>query len=202
MAAPLAFNHVGITVPDIDRAIEWYETVMGFRLIFRRLMQYQPQIPEVREIFGPRFTRAHQAHLLTANGVGIELFQFLDPPVEGSDDNFRYWRTGIFHICITDPDLDELVERIVANGGRQRTKIWAFLPDRPYRLIRGDVFEHAWLGIRLPVVTWFSPDDRWAAQHTEERRAGWDLSFYTACLRRHSYPRDASTRCRRLDARF
>lgn len=76
---------------------------MGFRLIVRRLMQYQPQIPEVREIFGPRFACAHQAHLLSANGVGIELFQFLDPPVVAQDDNFQHWRTGIFHLCVTDP---------------------------------------------------------------------------------------------------
>jgi catechol 2,3-dioxygenase-like lactoylglutathione lyase family enzyme len=135
MTTPLAFNHVGITVPDIDRAVDWYCSVLGFRLIFRRLMQYQPQVPEVREIFGPRFERAYQAHLLSANGVGIELFQFLDPAVAASNDNFQYWRTGIFHICITDPDLDELVARIVAGGGRQRTKIWSFLPGRPYRLV-------------------------------------------------------------------
>ena len=164
MAAPLAFNHVGITVPDIDRAIDWYETVMGFRLIFRRLMQYQPQIPEVREIFGPRFARAHQAHLLTANGVGIELFQFLDPAVAEPGDNFQYWRTGIFHICITDPDLDELVARIVANGGRQRTKIWAFLPDRPYRLVYcedpfGNIieaFSHSYAGTFSNMPGWDS----------------------------------------------
>jgi len=81
MAAPLALNHIGMTVPDIDHAIDWYGSVMGFRLIFRRLMEYQPQIPEVREIFGPQFVRAHQAHLLSANGVGIELFQFLEPAV-------------------------------------------------------------------------------------------------------------------------
>ncbi len=131
MAAPLAFNHVGMTVPDIDRAIEWYGSVMGFQLIFRRLIEYQPHIPEVREIFGPLFNRAHQAHLLSANGVGIELFQFLDPPVAKPPDNFRYWQTGLFHLCITDPDLDELVARMVDSGGRQRTRIFTFLPGRP-----------------------------------------------------------------------
>ena len=83
----------------------------------------------------PRFVRTRQAHLLSANGVGIELFQFLDPTVAAPDDNFRYWQTGIFHLCITDPDLDGLVARVVAGGGRQRTKIWTFLPGRPYQLV-------------------------------------------------------------------
>jgi hypothetical protein len=36
---------------------------------------------------------------------------------------------------VTERDLDGLVARIVANGGCQRTKIYAFLPGRPYRLV-------------------------------------------------------------------
>lgn len=133
--APLAVNHIGLTVPDIDRAIDWYGKVMGFRLIFRRMLEYRPEVPEVREIFGERLRKAHQAHLLSANGVGLELFQFVEPPVEPPQDNFRYWQTGPFHICVTDPDLDGLVKRIRDNGGKQRSRIWTFLPDRNCRLV-------------------------------------------------------------------
>jgi catechol 2,3-dioxygenase-like lactoylglutathione lyase family enzyme len=135
MTPPLAFNHVGMTVPDIDRAIDWYGVVLGFRLIFRRVLEYRPDVPEVREIFGERLRRAHQAHLLSANGVGLELFQFVDPPVSMDEDNFRYWQRGIFHLCVTDPDLEGLVGRVVANGGKQRTRIWQFLPGRPCKLV-------------------------------------------------------------------
>jgi catechol 2,3-dioxygenase-like lactoylglutathione lyase family enzyme len=101
MTAARAFNHVGMTVPDIDRAIDWYSAVLGFRLIYRRTLEHRPAVPEVREIFGPRFGRAHQAHLLGANGVGLVLFQFLDPPVVDPPVNFRYYETGIFHLCVT-----------------------------------------------------------------------------------------------------
>jgi catechol 2,3-dioxygenase-like lactoylglutathione lyase family enzyme len=135
MARPLALNHVGVTVPDMDRAIQWYGAVLGFRLIYRRVLEHRPNVPEIKEIFGPRFGRAHQAHMLGANGVGIELFQFLDPPVVTPAGNFRYDEVGIFHICVTDPDLDGLVSRVVAHGGRQRTRIWQFLEGRPYRLV-------------------------------------------------------------------
>jgi catechol 2,3-dioxygenase-like lactoylglutathione lyase family enzyme len=135
MPAMLAINHVGMTVPNIDRAIDWYGSVLGFRLIFRRILEYKPEVPEVREIFGSRFARAHQAHLLSANGVGLELFQFLDPPVVAPEDNFKYWQTGLFHLCVTDPDLEGLVARIRERGGRQRTKIWTFLPGRACRLV-------------------------------------------------------------------
>jgi catechol 2,3-dioxygenase-like lactoylglutathione lyase family enzyme len=135
MTAARAFNHVGMTVPDLDRAIDWYSAVLGFQLIYRRTLGHRPAVPEVREIFGPRFGRARQAHMLGANGVGLELFQFLDPPVVVPQDNFRYYETGIFHFCVTDPDLEGLVARILEHGGRQRTKIWQFLEGRPYRLV-------------------------------------------------------------------
>jgi catechol 2,3-dioxygenase-like lactoylglutathione lyase family enzyme len=133
--APRALNHIGMTVPDIDRAIDWYGRVLGFSLIFRRTLEYKAEVPEVREIFGDKFRRAFQAHLLSANGVGLELFQFVEPQVESPANNFEYWRTGVFHLCVTDPDLEGMVARILANGGKQRTRIWQFLPDRPYRLV-------------------------------------------------------------------
>ena len=129
------FNHIGLTVPDIDRAIEWYGKVLGFTLLFRRTLEYRPEVPEVREIFGAQFGKALQAHVVSGNGVGLELFQFLDPPVQMPENNFAYWRGGVFHLCVTDPDLEALAARVVANGGKQRTKIWRFLPDRPYQLV-------------------------------------------------------------------
>jgi hypothetical protein len=75
MTAARAFNRVGMTVPDIDRAIDWYGAVLGFQLIYRRTLEHRPAVPEVREIFGPRLGRAHQAHMLGANGVGLEIRQ-------------------------------------------------------------------------------------------------------------------------------
>ncbi|MFW7349578.1 MAG: VOC family protein [Pigmentiphaga sp.] len=133
--APRALNHIGMTVPDIDRAIAWYGQVLGFRLIFRRTLRATPDVPEVASIFGTGFGAAHQAHLLAANGVGLELFQFIEPAVEAPPDKFRFWQTGVFHLCVTDPDLEGLVGRIVLHGGRQRTRIWQFLEGRPYRLV-------------------------------------------------------------------
>ena len=94
LPAPRAFNHIGLTVPDIERAIDWYGQVLGFELIFRRTLEFTPDVPEVREIFGDGFRRAYQAHLVAANGVGLELFQFLQPGVEMPADNFSYWRSG------------------------------------------------------------------------------------------------------------
>jgi hypothetical protein len=94
--APLALIHVGVTVPDIFGAIGWYGAVFGFNCIMGpRLLQAEAAGNlETGHIFGPRFRRAYQAHLLTANGVGLELFQFVDPPVASPEERMVYERPG------------------------------------------------------------------------------------------------------------
>ena len=34
------------------------------------------------------------------------------------ENNFEYWKTGIFHFCVQDPDVEGLAEKIVAAGGK------------------------------------------------------------------------------------
>ncbi len=71
----------------------------------------------------------------SANGVGLELFQFIDPPYGKPEDNFKYWRAGVFHFAICDPDIEGLVRKIEATGGKARCEICSLFPDRPYRMV-------------------------------------------------------------------
>ena len=48
--------------------------------------------------------------------------------------NFEYWKTGIFHICLTDPEIETLAKRIDESGGKQRSKVWKLWPDKPYKV--------------------------------------------------------------------
>jgi catechol 2,3-dioxygenase-like lactoylglutathione lyase family enzyme len=134
--APLALNHVGVTVPDIFGAIEWYGAVFGFNCIMGpRLLQAEAVAShETGHIFGPRFRRAYQAHLLTANGAGLELFQFVDPPVASPEGRMVYERPGPWHLCFTHPDIDAMVARIVSAKGHLHAGPFAFVPGRPWRL--------------------------------------------------------------------
>jgi hypothetical protein len=72
------------------------------------------------------------AHLATANGTAVELIEFVDPPVERPQDNLMWWRSGIFHFCVVDPDVAGLAERIAAAGGRRRTRVWPMSEELPY----------------------------------------------------------------------
>lgn len=137
MSALRPIAHVGMTVTDLDQAMDWYCGVLGFEPIgpAAEVAADDGHAGTVAaDVFGPRLGRFRQAHLASANGVAIELFEFLDPPTEPRRDNFDYWKTGIFHLCLLAPDIDELAARIAASGGRQRTsRVWEMWPGEPYR---------------------------------------------------------------------
>lgn len=132
----LSLNHVGLTVPDIFGAIDWYVDVFGCSHIMGpRLIEATAQAThETPSIFGTRFKRAYQAHLLTANGAGLELFQFVEPEVEAPSPDMTYWRPGPWHLCFTCRDVPAMIKKIVRAGGSKRTDAIDFVPGRPWRL--------------------------------------------------------------------
>lgn len=129
MNRPVAFNHVGTVVPDLEAAIAWYGEVMGFALVAGPfdLKPDGANGAQVLNVLGPSLKHLRLAHLSSGNGVGLELFQPVDPPYEKPDREVEFWRGGFFHICVTDPDVEGLVARIVATGGKQISDIW---PER------------------------------------------------------------------------
>ena len=63
----------------------------------------------VKDIHGPDFKKMRMVWLNSGNQVGVEIFEFLDPKAEKRiNDNFEYWKSGFFHICITDPNIEKL----------------------------------------------------------------------------------------------
>jgi len=87
------------------------------------------------EIFGKGWGHLHISHLSTADRVGVELFQFKNQ--ENPKDNFEYWKTGIFHFCVQDPNLEELVDSIIAAGGKKRMEKprYYYPGEKHYRMI-------------------------------------------------------------------
>jgi catechol 2,3-dioxygenase-like lactoylglutathione lyase family enzyme len=122
---PRAVNHVGVGVADIERAIRWYREVLGFTLLMGPLeIRAADPGSNIHDVLGQDCNAFLQAHMVSVNGIGIELFQLLNPPHERRDPPLEYWKSGFFHICVTDPDIEGLAERIASSGGRQRSKIW------------------------------------------------------------------------------
>ena len=121
---PRAINHIGVGVADIRRAVQWYQEVLGFTLLMEPTEVRAEPGTNARDVLGETFNAMLQAHMVSVNGIGLELFQLLDPPHERREPSLEYWKSGFFHICVTDPNIEELATRIASSGGRQRSKIW------------------------------------------------------------------------------
>jgi catechol 2,3-dioxygenase-like lactoylglutathione lyase family enzyme len=97
----------------------------------REQQNYDPHLAAVvRAIFGPRLGKFKFCHMSSANGVGIEFFQFIEPAsqLRLEENNFEYWKTGYSHIALTEPNIEELAEKIALTGGKRRTDILELAP--------------------------------------------------------------------------
>ena len=130
----IGISHVGISVPDLDAAIAWYTTVLGFHVLEGPFDLDESSLTGTmaRDIYGPRWHHMRQAHLAADDGAGIELFQFLRPRETAVAQPFRYWHPGLFHVCVVSPDVGALAARITEHSGRQMTKVHR--PSPRYRL--------------------------------------------------------------------
>lgn len=132
-----AIAHLGVTVTDLDHAAAWYEDVLGFEALGTPVEVldgggYAGELAAT--VFGAGFGGFRQAHLASANGAALELFEFLHPPSEPRADNFDFRRTGISHFCVVVPDVERTARRIAARGGRRRTReVKEIFPGEPYR---------------------------------------------------------------------
>lgn len=145
---PRTFSHIGLSVPDLEAAVTFYSEVLGFYVLMppSEVTEDDSAIGVMcTDVFGPGWQHLRIAHLSTGDGIGIELFEFAGN--YGPDNNFDYRRHGTFHFAIQDPDLEGLLERIVAAGGKQRMPVREYFPgEKPYRMVYvedpfGNIFE-------------------------------------------------------------
>lgn len=137
MTYPRVFNHVGITVTNINKGVSWYSTVLGCKIIMPPISAKDDDshfAHIIADIFGSKFQEIKMAHLVTGDGIGIELFEFKRPKTVRNKNNFEFWKTGIFHLCFTEARIELMVKTIIKNGGKQRSKVWKIWPDKAYKV--------------------------------------------------------------------
>ncbi len=135
---PRSFSHIGITVPDINKAVEFYQKVMGWYVIMPPSTVTKERDTAIGQmcidVFGENWNTFEIAHMSTSDGIGIELFSF--PGMNNKKPEFSPFSTGLFHFCVQDPNIESLVEKIVEHGGKQRMPIREYYPDeKPYKMV-------------------------------------------------------------------
>ncbi len=149
MRYPRAFSHIGLSVPNIEKAVEFYTKAFGWYVIMKPTDVKEENESAIgimcEDVFGAGYESFKIAHLATSDKIGIELFEF--EKNEKPASNLEYNKHGIFHFCIQDPDIEGTLELIKELGGKQRMPIREYYPgDKPYRMVYvedpfGNVFE-------------------------------------------------------------
>jgi methylmalonyl-CoA/ethylmalonyl-CoA epimerase len=95
------FNHVGIAVKDLDRAVEFFQETYGAKLVWRK--KYQDEKMETA--------------LISIGEAQFELLASLEP--QSLIDQFIESRgEGIHHVSLEVDQFDQAIEEIKAKGLR------------------------------------------------------------------------------------
>ncbi|MBZ4684073.1 MAG: hypothetical protein PWP46_2219 [Fusobacteriaceae bacterium] len=137
MRYPRSFSHIGLSVPDIEKATKFYSEVMGWYLVMQPTLVKEETDTAIgimcQDVFGKGYDDFKIAHLVTSDGIGIELFEFKQNNKE--KPIFNHVPTGLFHFCVQDPDIEGLIEKIKEYGGKQRMPIREYYPnEKPYKM--------------------------------------------------------------------
>ncbi|MGZ8691724.1 MAG: VOC family protein [Gaiellaceae bacterium] len=108
----LVFEHVGVTVTDLDRSVAFYTGVFGFSILRRTTMN---------------------AYLHLGDEL-LELVLATEPRLPELPDGDEAWRdemfrsVGLNHIGFRVDDMDAAITEIEARGGRLVVPPWDFTP--------------------------------------------------------------------------
>lgn len=154
-----SFSHIGVCVSDIEKAVEFYSKVLGWRIIMApAIIKEDESFVGVmcKDMLGEGFGSFKLAYMLTDEKVRIEIVEL---GTKDTDElQAAYQRSRGFHVCIQTPDVEGLAKRIIEQGGKQQMPVKEYYPkEKPYRIvycedpfgniieIRSHSFEHLFL---------------------------------------------------------
>jgi catechol 2,3-dioxygenase-like lactoylglutathione lyase family enzyme len=104
-------DHIGLTVTDLERSIEFYTSVLECTVVMRQ----EKVGGYLAAIVGYPDAHVLMTHLQPpGGGPRIELFQYLVP--ESATRELEPRNVGNAHICFVVEDLDALYGRLVEKG--------------------------------------------------------------------------------------
>ena len=79
MTYPRTFSHIGISVTDLDQAVDFYTKTLGWYVIMpaTEVVSDDSAIGVMcNDVFGEGWGRFRIAHMATGDRVGVEIFEF------------------------------------------------------------------------------------------------------------------------------
>jgi catechol 2,3-dioxygenase-like lactoylglutathione lyase family enzyme len=106
-------DHVGLTVGDLDRAVEFWCGRLGLRLLHRAT----ETDPDIASLIGEDSVELEIADLDAGDGRIIELIKYTRPsgrPIRAQSSD-----PGSLHIAVRVDDLDATLQRLEGSGARK-----------------------------------------------------------------------------------
>ena len=145
---PRIINHIAFSVSDLDQTMEWYKEVLGFTVVkepVEFVADDSLRGKAAKDMHGPSLKKMRTALLSSANQVGFEIFEYVDPKAERRMDNFEYWKSGFFHICIIDFNIEQLCKKFLKQVENNEVKFGKLFQTKDIK----------WLSVKIHLATLF-----------------------------------------------
>ncbi len=146
----MKMSHIGIMVGDMATAVEFYTQALGLEIVMDKSAVVEEQETAIGKmciaVFGDGFKGFNIAHLVTEDGIGVELFEMKEREERHQVD---FSKVGIFHFCLETDDFQGVIDRVERHGGKARMDIMRYHPEdesKPYKMVYledpfGNLFE-------------------------------------------------------------
>jgi catechol 2,3-dioxygenase-like lactoylglutathione lyase family enzyme len=118
-------DHVGFTVSDLDRSVEWYTRLLGEDPVLRKVWE----AGYIGSVVGYADCSMDVAVWELPNDTYLELIQYLTPPAGRVD--METYNAGNGHLCLVTEDIDADYERL-GEHARFRSAEPIEIPWGPY----------------------------------------------------------------------
>jgi catechol 2,3-dioxygenase-like lactoylglutathione lyase family enzyme len=137
----MQFNHIGISVTDLDRSIAFYRDMFGMEPLSEPLVFKGPQMDEIMDIPDVE----GRLCMIGKDAMRLELFEFTHPVGKAKDSRYPVSDRGYSHFGIMVDDVAATYDRLKAAGvvihGRLQTFAGGGITAAYCRDPDGNVFE-------------------------------------------------------------
>lgn len=108
------FHHPGISVPNLEKARNFYEKLLGFKVVGEE--SWEAPNPVYDQGIGLKNSQA-RGYLLQGSNTYLELFEYSSPSPTGYPLRRDASDYGITHLCFQVDDVHEEYKRLQDMGG-------------------------------------------------------------------------------------